>query len=207
MKIINDNHIISNIDDIKIVDNFFTEECLQALKYRMLFCKYFDKKYDGYYAIDYFPNQDYLTDLIVNEIQPKFNLPKFNRGWSFVYTENKDGVNVHCDPSIINMNVWVSSDESVLDQNKNGLDIYRLLPPNNWERKDWNNNASKSLEYIREMKISPTKINYKSNRAIFFNGAYFHKTNQVSMKKGYENMRISYTLLFGQNLEKNSNDK
>ena len=57
------------------------------------------------------------------------------------------------------------------------------------------------------MKISPTKINYKSNRAIFINGAYFHKTNQVSMKKGYENMRISYTLLFGQNLEKNSDDK
>ena len=57
------------------------------------------------------------------------------------------------------------------------------------------------------MKVYPTKISYKSNRAIFFNGSYFHKTNQVSMKKGYENMRISYTLLFGQNLEKNNNDK
>ena len=105
------------------------------------------------------------------------------------------------------MNVWVSSDQSVLDQNKNGLDIYRLLPPNNWERKDWNGNSNKSLQYIKEMKILPTKINYKSNRAIFFNGAYFHKTNQVSMKKGFENMRVSYTLLFGQNLEKIKNDK
>ena len=75
------------------------------------------------------------------------------------------------------------------------------MPPKNWTRKDWNENPDKVKEYIKEKNIQPVKISYKSNRAIFFNGAYFHETNGVSMKDGIENRRVSYTLLFGNNLE------
>jgi len=201
MKILNKNQTIEDIDGIKIVDNFFTNECLEALKHRMLFSKYFDKTYNDYVAIDYLPTQDYLTDLIVSEIHKKFNVLEFQRGWSFLYTKNKAGVALHCDPSVTNLNIWVSSNESVLDQEKNGLHIYKVTPPESWTRRDWNNNPEKSLEYVKSKNVEPVKISYKSNRAIFFNGAYFHKTNEVSMKKGFENMRISYTLLFGNNLE------
>ncbi len=201
MKILNKNQMIEDLDDIKVVDNFFTNECLEALKHRMLFAKYFDKTYNDYVAIDYFPTEDYLTDLIVSEINKKFDVPKFQRGWSFLYTKNKDGVGLHCDPSVINLNIWVSSNDSVLDLEKNGLNIYKITPPKDWTREDWNNNAEKSLDYIKSKNIEPVKIKYKSNRAIFFNGSYFHKTNEVSMKEGFENMRISYTLLFGNNLE------
>lgn len=201
MKILNKNQMIEDLDDIKIVDNFFTNECLEALKHRMLFAKYFDETYNDYVAIDYFPNKDYLTDLIVSEINKKFDVPKFQRGWSFLYLRNKAGVGLHCDPSVINLNIWVSSNDSVLDTEKNGLHIYKVTPPKDWTRKDWNNNPEKSLNYIKSKNVEPVKIKYKSNRAIFFNGSYFHKTNEVSMKEGFENMRISYTLLFGNNLE------
>tara|TARA_R100001480_G_scaffold67960_1_gene79316 strand:+ start:56 stop:661 length:606 start_codon:yes stop_codon:yes gene_type:complete len=201
MKILNKNQITDYIENIKVVDNFFTNECLEALKHRMLFAKYFDKTYNDYVAIDYFPTEDYLTDLIVSEINKKFDVPKFQRGWSFLYTKNRAGVGLHCDPSIINLNIWVSSNDSVLDLEKNGLHIYKITPPKDWTREDWNNNAEKSLEYIKSNNVEPVKIKYKSNRAIFFDGSYFHKTNEVSMKEGFENMRISYTLLFGNNLE------
>jgi len=201
MKTLNNDCIITNYEDIKVVDNFFTKECLEILKIRVLYNKYFDKKYPSYLAIDYFPTQDYLTDLIVSEINNKFDVPKFQRGWSFLYTENTAGVGLHCDPSAVNLNIWVSSDESVLDPEKNGLHIYKVTPPENWTRDDWNGNLEKSLEYIKSKNVEPVKINYKSNRAIFFNGAYFHKTNEVSMKEGFKNRRISYTLLFGNNLE------
>ena len=73
-----------DIEGIKIVDNFFTNECLEALKYRMLFAKYFDKTYDSYVAIDYYPTKDYLTDLIVAEIKNKFDVPEFIRGRTFL---------------------------------------------------------------------------------------------------------------------------
>ena len=39
----------------------------------------------------------------------------------------------------------------------------------------------------------------KFNRAIFFDGAYFHKTDDVDMKEGFKNKRVSYTMLFGIN--------
>ena len=201
MKILNDDCVITNHEDIKVVDNFFTKECLEILKIRVLYSKYFDQKYSSYLAIDYFPTQDYLTDLIASEINNKFDVPEFQRACSFLYTKNKSGVGLHCDPSVINLNIWVSSNESVLNPEKNGLHIYKVIPPKKWTREDWNNNSEKSLEYVRSKNVEPVKINYKSNRAIFFNGAYFHKTNEVSMKKGFENRRISYTLLFGNNLE------
>jgi|TARA_R100001460_G_scaffold78127_1_gene119088 hypothetical protein len=201
MKVFSNNHIITDIDGIKVVDNFFTDDCLKALRYRVLFGKHFDKEYPGYLAIDYKANQDYLTDLIVNEIKNKFDLPEFIRGWSFLYLKNTSGVPLHCDPSIVNLNAWISSDESVLDADKNGLHIYKILPPEHWNRLDWNENEDKCFEYIREQKVEPVKIKYKSNRVVFFNGAFFHKTNDVSMKEGFENKRVSYTLLFGNNLE------
>ncbi len=201
MKTLNDNFVVKNYEDIKVIDNFFSKECLNILKIRILYNKYFDKKYSSYFAIDYFPNQDYLTDLITNEIQKKFNTPNFQRGWSFLYFKNDAGVKMHADPSILNLNVWVSSDESINNFKKNGLNIYKILPPSNWTRKDWNGNPDAAKKMIKDKKIKPLKIKYKSNRAIFFNGAYFHETNGVDMKEGFKNQRISYTLLFGNNLE------
>tara|TARA_R100000951_G_C2600419_1_gene168023 strand:- start:298 stop:921 length:624 start_codon:yes stop_codon:yes gene_type:complete len=207
MKILNKNQIVKDVEGIKVIDNFFTNECLQALRYRMLFSKYYDRKYEGYVATDYYPTKDLLTDLIVNEIENKFDLPKFLRAWSFLYTENNEGVPFHCDSSIKTFNTWVSLDESVLDSEKNGLHIYKITPPDNWTINEWNGDKEKSLEYIKSKKIDPIKISYKSNRAILFDGSYFHKTNGVSMKEGFENMRISYTLLFGNGLEQTMESK
>lgn len=201
IKALNNNQIFTELDDIKIVDNFFTKECLNILKIRVLYGKYYDDQYNTYVSTNYQPGQDYITDLIAKEIKNTYVLPEFKRGWSFVYFKNDAGVRMHADPSLINLNVWVSSDESVEDSSKNGLNIYKLLPPADWTRADWNNNPDKVKKYIMENNISPIKIGYKSNRAIFFNGAYFHETNGVSMKEGVENRRVSYTLLFGSNLE------
>ena len=68
-----------NSNDINVWDNFFTDECLNILKHRVLYGKYFDKKYDGYYAIDYSKNEDYLSELIAHELSTKLDLPEFQR--------------------------------------------------------------------------------------------------------------------------------
>ena len=190
-----------NPQDINVWDNFFTDECLKILRYRVLYGKHFDKQYNGYAAIDYFKNEDYLSELIAKELCSKMKLPPFQRAWSFVYNNESDGVGLHCDPSVVNINIWVSSDEVVKDKTKNGLNIYKIKPPQHWTRSEWNGSPTKPLEYIKSKKIKPTKVPYKSNRAIFFDGAYFHNSNGVSMKKGFENKRISYTMLFGSQLE------
>ena len=95
----------------------------------------------------------------------------------------------------------MSSDESVKDKSLNGLLIYEMTPPPDWERKDWNHNPEKVKNYLDSNNVKPVKIDYKSNRAVIFNGAYFHESNGVSMKEGVENRRVSYTMLFGSQLE------
>jgi hypothetical protein len=191
-----------NLEDITVWDNFFTEECLKILRYRVLYAKYFDTQYDGYVAIDYFKNQDHLTELIAKELSSKINLPEFQRAWSFVYDHEHAGVGIHCDPSIVNINIWVSADTIIKDESKNGLTIYKIKPPKAWKRPEWNDSKNgMALKYLQSLNIKPTQVPYKSNRAIFFDGAYFHNSNNVSTKEGFENRRISYTMLFGSQLE------
>ena len=185
-------------DNITVWDNFFKPEYLKILKYRVLYGKYFDKKYDNYHAINYPKNQDRITELIVNELKQKINLPEFQKAWSFLYDEGKSGARLHSDPSLITLNTWVSDNESVKNKSKNGLVIYKIKPPSNWTEKDWNGDNDKITQYIKINNIKPVIITYKNNRAIFFNSCYFHASTGVSMKKGFEHSRISYTQLFGE---------
>jgi hypothetical protein len=186
-------------NQITIIDNFFTQELLSILKIRILYAKHFDTNYKTYQAIDYREN-DYITNLIVKELKNKLDiLPPFRRAWSFVYNTNSPGVPLHADPSKFNINIWVSNNESVKDKFSNGLKIYKISPPSDWKRKDWNSISSqlKMKQYINSHNIQPTSIEYKSNRAIIFDGTYFHQSHFVSMKTGIENRRVSYTMLFG----------
>jgi len=137
----------------------------------------------------------------VNDLRKEIDMPEFQRAWSFVYHNESKGVGMHCDPSLLNLNTWVSSDESVKDKSHNGLNIYKITPPKDWPRKKWNEEPESALEYIKSKNIEAVQIPYKSNRAILFNGAYFHQSNGVSMKEGIENRRVSYTMLFGSQLE------
>jgi|TARA_R100001594_G_scaffold83077_1_gene117764 hypothetical protein len=187
---------------ITIIDDFFIPEILSILKIRMLYTKHVDKNYGTYQAIDYQQDQDYITQLIVKEFKNKLDiLPPFQRAWSFVYENESSGVILHADPSQFNVNIWISSDESVKDKLVNGLSIYEIVPPPDWGRKDWNRNEEKAQSYIDSHHVKPININYKSNRAVIFNGAYFHKSHPISMKEGVENRRVSYTMLFGSQLE------
>ena len=189
---------------ITIIDDFFTQEILSILKIRILYTKHFDTNYGTYQAISYLGDQDYITHLIVEKFKNKLNiLPPFQRAWSFVYHNESQGVGLHADPSEFNVNIWISSDESVKDKFSNGLKIYKITPPPDWGRNDWNpgKNTEKVKNYLDSNNVKPVKIDYKSNRAVIFNGAYFHESNQVSMKEGVENRRVSYTMLFGSQLE------
>ena len=193
-------------NQITVVDNFFTQATLFTLKNRMLYESKFHDYYGEkkYQAINYLPETDSITDLIVKNLKQKIKiLPEFKRGWSFIYANNSNGVRLHSDPSLINLNMWVSDDDISTDPKLNGLIIYEIFPPSGWERKDWNGNPEKVLKYLEDKKIEPVKVNYKNNRAVFFNGMYLHKSDKIAVKKQLNKRRISYTLLFGLNENRN----
>ena len=189
-------------NEIVVIDNFFTNMFLSILKIRVLYSKYADTIYPEYVSTDYFIPQDYITDTIVKEVRHNlYVLPTFLNAWSFVYNNESTGVQLHADGGKFTVTVWVSSDESVKNKSCNGLNIYKIIPPSDWIEEDWNGNSEKVRNYINSKNIKPVNIDYKSNRAVIFNGAYFHKSDNVSMKEGVHNKRVSYTMVFGEQLE------
>ena len=202
--LINKNCKIKKIPktNITVIDDLFVDYIVDALRLRIQTANKFDKIYSNYTAIDYYSHTDQLTKDISIEIANKFNLKDFKRAWSFLYNNVGAGVNFHADPSNININIWVTPDNAILNYNKNGLIICNKKPPENWDREQWNGNKDNCIDnFLKKEKHFNTKINYKCNRAILFDGALFHKTDDVETKEGIFNKRVSYTMLYGSSLE------
>jgi hypothetical protein len=198
------NHNWSDISEklttgqIVVIDNFFSEYFLNILFNRMIHEKKFNDDYFDYKANDY-TLEDNVTAKIVSELNT-CNLfkNKFQRAWSFVYNNEAKGVGLHSDPSNFNINVWVTPDKSMKDTKKNGLIIYKLKPLIGWNREQWNGNQDNCIDnLINFNKPEFLTIPYKCNRAIIFDGMFFHETNDVSVLPGFDNRRVSYTMLFG----------
>ena len=57
--------------------------------------------------------------------------------------------------------------------------------------------AEEIYKFLEEKKAKCESIPYKFNRAVLFNSAYFHETDKINFKDGYESRRINITYLFG----------
>ena len=188
---------------ITVVDNIFKDYVLNILRLRMQLADKFDHYYKEYKSISY-GYEDSLTNDLAKEISKKFKLDKFKTAWSFIYDNNSKGVDFHADPSNTNVNVWVTPNESIEDSSKNGLLICDVKPPKKWKREQYNGNLNNCVDkFLKKQNYNMYKIEYRYNRAIFFNGALFHKTDDVRTKDGIYNKRVSYTMLFGKQLEWN----
>ena len=60
-------------------------------------------------------------------------------------------------------------------------------------------------EFLKENNAKCTNVPYKFNRAVLFNSAYFHETDEIDFKDEYEGRRINMTYLFGRRLVKSKN--
>ena len=158
----------------------------------------------NYQSMDFLPNKDNMMDMLSKEIINKFKLPEYKRTWSFIYKNNTKGINAHADPSNTTVNLWVTPDECMKDSTKNGLLICDKKQPKEWMKihPDYlvGSNYNYVDEFFKNEKSSIIKIKYKCNRAIFFDGSLFHKTDTIKTYEGLLNKRVSYTILFGDNL-------
>ena len=125
--LLNDKLIIKPLSDkITIVDNLLSEHVVGYLRLRMELTNQFHDIYKDYQAINYYPGEDLITDILEKEISNKFNLKNFQRAWSFIYNNNTRGVDFHADPSNINVNIWLTPEESIEDFSQNGLLICNI---------------------------------------------------------------------------------
>ena len=198
-----DNLVQENFDrdGYVIIDDFLFNNITNELHHLAINHQQVDDQYDDYYSIN-FTNEKFPFEIlpdVINAIHvtfPMLHPLEFDRGWAFVCNNEGNGVTPHADPASVNVNLWVTGNESVDDPTKNGLIIYDKQRPDDWSYDQYNSDADGIKEYLKETNAKPRLIPYQYNRIILFDSRYFHKTNGVSMKEGKENRRVNYTFMF-----------
>jgi hypothetical protein len=193
------------INQICVIDDFLKPEYANRLKEFALFFSKKEDFYRDYAAINFYRHDKNriwfpLLSNVVDESKKNMECLrrlKFERGWAFIYENESNGVNIHADEAAVNLNLWVTPEESIIfGPNKNGLDVWKIHPPKDWDYETYNRTPEKSALYILEKNAERISIPYKWNRLVMFNSMFFHKTQYVTSKPGYENRRINYTFLY-----------
>jgi Tfp pilus assembly protein PilF len=195
---------VNSDNQIIYIDNFLSDEAIKELREFCLVSKVwihqYDKKYLGAFAGSGFTSSLHLK--IRKELQNKMpNLfGKYSSGkfWGFKYdTKLGDGIGIHADFANLNLNFWITPDEYNNDKNKGGIKVYDAPAPDSWSFHKYNSSAREIFAFLKEKKANCKTIPYKFNRAVLFNSAYFHETDDIDFKDGYESRRINVTYLFG----------
>ena len=199
-----EDEYFNSSNQIMFIDDFLSEEALIELREFCLVSKVWNKEYEekylGAFSANGFVSPIHLQ--IAKDLQVK--LPKlfgphnFSQFWGFKYDATLGkGINIHADFAVHNLNFWITPDEFNNNKNTGGLKVYNTPSPENWPFKTYNNDKKKIYKFLEDNNGKCTNIPYKFNRAVLFNSAYFHETDEIDFKDKYEGRRINMTYLFG----------
>lgn len=118
--------------------------------------------------------------------------------WAYKYDgQQTEGIGVHADDALINVNFWLTPDHANLDPDGGGLIVYDCETPADWSFKDYNHDTAKTQAYLEAHSAGQTVIPYRQNRVTIFNSRLFHASAPLHFKDDYLLRRINVTLLFG----------
>ena len=186
------------------IDDFLSEEALIELREFCLISKVWNSEYSNKY-FGAFSNRGFISPIHLQiAIELKKKLPKLfgpheiETFWGFKYDSTLGkGINIHADFAVHNLNFWITPDEFNNNKNTGGLKVYDTPSPENWPFKTYNNDTKKIYKFLEDNNAKCTNIPYKFNRAVLFNSAYFHETDEIDFKDKYEGRRINMTYPFG----------
>ena len=211
-----EDEYFNSSNQIMYIDDFLSEEALQELREFCLVSKvwitgYNNNKYFGAFSPIGFITPIHLQIAIdLKEKLPKlFGPHRLGKFWGFKYDSTLGkGINIHADFAVHNLNFWITPDEFNNNKNTGGLKVYDEPAPDHWTFTDYNtfNDKKKIYQFLEENNANCINIPYKFNRAVLFNSAYFHETDELDFKDKYEGRRINNTYLFGTRLVKSSLD-
>ena len=195
------------------IDNFLSDEAIKELREFCLVSKIWNIEYQDKY-LGATSDKGFVSSIHLQiAIELKQALPKLfgqhilGKFWAFKYdTTLGKGINVHADFAIHNLNFWITPDEYNNDKNSGGLKVYNAPAPEDWSFQQYNRITTDQIyKFLNDNNANCTNIPYKFNRAVLFNSAYFHETDKINFKEGYESRRINITYLFGNRLVKKKN--
>jgi hypothetical protein len=188
---------------IVVVDRFLTDRALDALRRFCLGSTIWRKIYPGGYlgALLEHGLASPLLAQIADEMRVVYpdiigRLPLV-QAWAFKYDSRHDGIKVHADSGLVNVNFWITPDDANLDSSGGGLVVWDAAAPQEWDFSRYNDNAEAVSDFLRSQGARAVKVPYRCNRAVIFDSGLFHETDQLHFKDGYLNRRINLTFLFG----------
>ena len=204
-----EDEYLNSSNQIMFIDDFLSEEALIELREFCLVSKVWNKEYNNKY-LGAFSDAGFISPIHLQiAIDLKEKLPKLfgphklGKFWGFKYdTTLGKGINIHADFAIHNLNFWITPDEYNNKKDTGGLKVYDAPAPDNWTFSDYNNNSGKIYKFLKDNNSNCTNVPYKFNRAVLFNSAYFHETDEIDFKDEYKGRRINNTYLFGGRLVK-----
>ena len=205
-----EDEYLNSSNQIMYIDDFLSEEALIELRKFCLMSKVWNREYNNKY-LGAFSGNGFISPIHLQigidlkEKLPKlFGIHNLNQFWGFKYDSTLGkGINIHADFAIHNLNFWITPDEFNNNKNSGGLKVYDAPAPESWTFKDYNMNSIKIYKFLKDNGANCVNIPYKFNRAVLFNSAYFHETDEIDFKDEYEGRRINNTYLFGTRLAKN----
>ena len=117
--------------------------------------------------------------------------------WGYKYDSRYGGLGVHADDAAVNVNLWVTPDEANLDPSSGGLVVYAHDKPPDWRFHRFNIDRDEIHKYLDAAGAKKVKVPYRANRAVIFDSNLFHETDAFRFREGYENRRVSITMLYG----------
>ena len=202
----------NNSKQIIYIDDFLSNEAIKELREFCLVSKIWNSEYMDKY-LGAFSDQGFISPVHLQiAIELKQQLPrlfgkhKLGKFWAFKYDSTLGkGINIHADFALLNLNFWITPDEYNNNKNSGGLKVYDAHAPEDWTFQKYNNNVDEAYKFLNEKNAGCENIPYKFNRAVLFNSGYFHETDKINFKDGYESRRINITYLFGNRLVKKIN--
>ena len=191
------------------IDDFLSNEAIKELREFCLISKIWTAEYKGKY-LGTFSDRGFISPIhlqIAIELRQKlpklFGKHKLGKFWAFKYDSKLgEGINVHADFAILNLNFWITPDEYNNNKNSGGLKVYDTPAPKDWTFQKYNRNTDEIYKLLNDSGSNCKNIPYRFNRAVLFNSDYFHETDKIDFKEGYESRRINVTYLFGNRLVK-----
>ena len=153
-----------------------------------------------------------LPDLLGEEVLKNFWSYKYDNRFSQGDALGQQGIKMHADGAKVNMNMWLTPDDAVLDPESAGITIFDF-GVDTAELFEMSQSPSRRKELHELMVAAGARdavIPHKRNRMVMFNSRLIHQSGHprqpMRFKEGYENRRISMTWLFGNLVDRDTGE-
>jgi hypothetical protein len=182
-----------------VIDNFLQPVALAGLHEKLMNHWGWQKRnwvtdhlYNGLLELEEVPQ---IGEHLLQACRPLMSGLELTSRWALMYPRNIPG-NIHSDVAGLNLNLWITPDCYNRNPQRGGLILYDVK--HDPEKLSWNAlTPPAAKEYVEANCLNQRIVPYRCNRAILFDAATFHKTDELDFTCDEpKSFRINLTLAF-----------